>query len=147
MTHTNTGASKYHCKICDKCYLLPWCKLQTHGHFLIEIGLHHTTFGGNPGAGSAQTWPLPGHVASLRHVTKRLNKSSGMQAPVAAQRERFCRNTCEVRDREEELSNIRKKLYRSPHNTQAIYYPTTWETNKITWQLHQLMPHLQSLLH
>lgn len=61
--------------------------------------------------------------------------------------ERFHRYICEAGDREEELSNIRKKLYRSPHKRWAIYSPKTWGTNKITWQLHQLIPHLPSLVH
>lgn len=61
--------------------------------------------------------------------------------------ERFRRYICEAGDREEELSNIRKKLYGSPHKRRAIHSPKTWGTNKITWQLHQLIPHLPSLVH
>lgn len=38
-------------------------------------------------------------------------------------------------------------MYRSPHKRRAIHSPKTWGTNKITWQLHQLIPHLPSLVH
>lgn len=85
MTHRNMGATKYHYRICDKCHLLPWCKLQTHDHLLIEISLHRMTFGGNAGAGCAQTRPPPAPMAGLWQVTKWLNKSAGMQVLVAAQ--------------------------------------------------------------
>lgn len=61
--------------------------------------------------------------------------------------ERFHRYICEARDHKEELSNIRKKLYRSPHNRQVIYSPETWRTNKITRQPNQLAPHFTTLIH
>lgn len=76
-THTNRGTSKCRYKTCDKHYLLPWCKLQTHGHFLTEISFHHATFGENPGAGSTQTWPLPDHMVSLWQVTENSIKALG----------------------------------------------------------------------
>lgn len=147
MTHTNMGTSKCHHKICDKHYLLPWCKLQTRGHFLTEISFHHAVFFEKPRAGSAQMWLLPDHMASLCMAGHRkFHKSSGMHVLVLAQCGEVSQKHLQGQGCDEELSNIKKLLYLGPqqqtHNL-FLYHLG----NKIAWQLHQLMPHLFSLLH
>lgn len=148
MTCTNTqttGVSEHNYKICDTHYLDTVCQriaisllkpafimLRVTG-VLAQAALghyyHHTT------------WPVYGK-----------SQNDSIKTPECKHQqqyswERFHRYICEARDHEEELSNIRKKLYRSPHNRQAIYSPETWRTNKITRQLHQLAPHFTTLIH
>lgn len=148
MTCTNTqttGVSKHHYKICDTHYLDTVCQriaislLKPAFIMLCVTGVlaqaalghyyHHTT------------WPVYGK-----------SQNDSIKTPECKHQqqyswERFHRYICEARDHKEELSNIRKKLYRSPHNRQAIYSPETWRTNKITRQLHQLAPHFTALIH
>lgn len=128
ITHTNMGATKYHYKIHDKCYFLPWCKLQAHGHFLIEISLHHMAFGENTGAGSAPTPPPPGRVAGLWQVTKWLDKSSGMQVLVGST---TGRGFAEMSVRPETVKNypiLESNCTEVLNNRLTIYSSTIWKT-------------------
>lgn len=127
MTHANTGTSNHHYKICDKCYLLPWCKLQTRGHFLIEIRLHHYIWWESV-LKHAHRWATrPVYGRSQNKSIKAL----GCKCWCSTTRRGFAETSARPETVKKNYPILEGNHTEVLSNRHAIYSPTTWETNTI----------------